>query len=40
MTLNWTPFGYYQSYAFAIRVKAPMLQGLKLDRNRSFIDNL
>jgi len=39
MSLNWVPFGRYQSYTFTIGIKSSMLQSLKLDRQRSFIDN-
>lgn len=39
LNLNWTPFGRYQSYGFTIRVKSSLLQDLKIDRNRSFLDN-
>lgn len=30
--LNWVPFGYYTSYNFTIRVKASVLQDLKMER--------
>jgi outer membrane usher protein FimD/PapC len=40
MNLNWTPFGYYQSYNFRIAVKASVLQDLKLERRKPFFDNL
>jgi hypothetical protein len=40
LNLNWTPFGYYQSYYFTIRVKASVLQDLKLERRKPFFDNL
>lgn len=39
MSLNWTPFGRFQSYFFSINVKSAMLKDLKIDRNRSFFDN-
>jgi LptD protein len=38
MSLNWVPFGKYQSYSFSIGIKSGMLRDLKLDRNRSFYD--
>lgn len=38
MSLNWIPFGVRQSYTFDLRVKASILQDLKLSRNRSWID--
>lgn len=39
MSLNWVPFGRFQSYSFTIGVKSSLLQDLKLDRQRSFFDN-
>jgi LptD protein len=38
MTLNWVPFGRFQSYNFTIAVKSAMLRDLKLNRTRSFFD--
>jgi lipopolysaccharide assembly outer membrane protein LptD (OstA) len=38
LNVNWTPFGFYQSYNFTIRVKSSLLQDLKLNRTRSFFD--
>lgn len=40
MNLDWTPFGRYQSYNFTIRVKSSLLQDLKLNKRRSFQDNI
>lgn len=40
MHLTWVPFGLYQSYNFTIAVKAPILQDLKLERRKPFLDNL
>jgi len=40
MNLNWTPFGKFQSYNFTIRVKSSLLQDLKLNKRRSFQDNI
>lgn len=40
MNLDWTPFGLYQSYNFTIRVKSSLLQDLKLNKRRSFNDNI
>lgn len=40
MSLGWTPFGRYQSYNFSIGVKSTLLRDLKIDRNRSFFDNI
>jgi len=39
MSLNWTPFGKYQSYNFSIGIKSAMLKDLKVDRQRNFFDN-
>ncbi|MEJ2003671.1 MAG: putative LPS assembly protein LptD, partial [Cyclobacteriaceae bacterium] len=38
MNVNWTPFGFYQSYNFTIRVKSALLRDLKLNRSRTFYD--
>jgi hypothetical protein len=40
MNLTWVPFGRFQSYNFTIAVKASVLQDLKLERRRPFLDNL
>ena len=40
MALTWVPFGRFQSYSFSINVKASVLQDLKLERRRPFLDNL
>jgi hypothetical protein len=40
VSVGWTPFGRLQSYNFSIGVKSGMLRDLKLDRTRSFFDNL
>jgi hypothetical protein len=40
MSMNWVPFGRYQSYTFSIGIKSSLLQSLKLDRNRNFLDGL
>jgi hypothetical protein len=40
MNFNWVPFGRFQSYNFTIAVKASVLQDLKLERRRPFLDNL
>ncbi|HYF68188.1 MAG TPA: putative LPS assembly protein LptD [Ohtaekwangia sp.] len=40
MRLNWVPFGRFQSYNFTIAVKASILQDLKLERRKPFMDNL
>lgn len=38
MAFNWVPFGPRQSYTLDIRVKAPVLQDLKLTRRRDWYD--
>ncbi len=40
MRLNWTPFGPLQQYNFTINVKSAVLQDLKLERRKTFYDNL
>lgn len=39
MTVNWVPFGKYQSYSFNIGIKSSLLKDLKLNRTRSFTDS-
>lgn len=39
MNVNWSPFGYTQSFSVDINVKASVLQDLKLSRRRTFFDN-
>jgi hypothetical protein len=39
MTLNWIPFGKFQSYTFNIGIKSTLLRDLKLNRTRSFTDS-
>jgi hypothetical protein len=38
MVISWIPFGPFQSYTFDLRVKASMLQDLKLSRRRTWYD--
>ncbi|MDO1447295.1 putative LPS assembly protein LptD [Rhodocytophaga aerolata] len=38
MVASWIPFGPFQSYTFDLRVKASMLQDLKLSRRRTWYD--
>ncbi|MEI9918635.1 MAG: putative LPS assembly protein LptD [Bacteroidota bacterium] len=40
VSVNWVPFGRFQNYNFTIGIKSGMLRDLKLDRTRSFIDQL
>jgi len=39
MRFNWVPFGFYRSYNFQISAKSSMLQDLKLNRRRSWMEN-
>ncbi|KAF5058625.1 hypothetical protein DSECCO2_344520 [anaerobic digester metagenome] len=39
MRFNWIPIGYYKSWNFYIKVKASVLQDLKLNRKKDFRDN-
>ncbi|WP_237487968.1 putative LPS assembly protein LptD [Hufsiella arboris] len=39
MSFRWVPFGPYQSYSFDLRVKASILQDLKLNRRRDYFNN-
>jgi len=40
MSFNWVPFGTYRSYGFEIRVKASVLQDLKLNKRKTSFDNI
>ncbi len=40
LNFSWVPFGRFTSYDFSIRAKASLLQDLKLNKRRSFTDNL
>lgn len=40
MSFRWIPTGLYRSYSVDIRVKAAILQDLKLSRRRDFYNNL
>ncbi|MBE9598376.1 putative LPS assembly protein LptD [Pedobacter sp. MC2016-24] len=37
MSFNWVPFGAYQSYSVIIKVKASVLQDLKLSKRKSYV---
>lgn len=39
MRFNWIPIGYLKSWNFHIKVKAQVLQDLKLNRKKDFRDN-
>ena len=36
MSINWVPFGYYKSYSVTIKVKASILQDLKLSKQQGY----
>ncbi len=38
LTFGWVPFGRFQSFSLVIQPKASLLQDLKLQRKRSFLD--
>jgi hypothetical protein len=40
VSLNWVPFGPFQSYMFNIGIKSSLLKDLKLNRTRAFQDTL
>jgi hypothetical protein len=40
MSFNWVPFGAYQSYYFRINVKSAMLQDLKYEQRRSWLEDI
>ncbi|MBX2946488.1 MAG: LPS-assembly protein LptD [Cyclobacteriaceae bacterium] len=40
MNFNWGPFGRFTYYNFRIAVKASVLQDLKLERRKPFLDSL
>ncbi|HCN82130.1 MAG TPA: hypothetical protein DIT07_00695 [Sphingobacteriaceae bacterium] len=39
MAFNWVPFGTYRSYSFDLKVRASILQDLKLSRRRDYYNN-
>ncbi|MBW3128296.1 putative LPS assembly protein LptD [Hymenobacter profundi] len=39
ITGNWRPFGYTQGYYVTIAAKSALLQSLKLNRNKTFLNN-
>ncbi|MNI72077.1 hypothetical protein D3C85_1450430 [compost metagenome] len=36
MSVNWVPYGAYKSYSVTIKVKASILQDLKLSKRQGF----
>lgn len=39
MAIHWVPFGFYKSWNFTLKVKASILQDLKLTKKKDFRDN-
>ncbi|TZF84134.1 LPS-assembly protein LptD [Pedobacter sp. BS3] len=39
LSMRWVPFGPYRSYSIDLRVKASILQDLKLNRRRDYFNN-
>jgi hypothetical protein len=39
LNINWIPFGNFRSYSVDLKVKASILQDLKLSKRRTFMDN-
>jgi hypothetical protein len=39
MSFQWIPFGYYKFYSVDLKVKASILQDLKLSKRRDYYDN-
>lgn len=40
MSFNWIPIGQQKSWSFSLKVKASVLQDLKIDKKKDFRDNL
>jgi hypothetical protein len=40
LSINWIPFGYYKSYSVDLKVKASILQDLKLSKRKDYYNNL
>jgi hypothetical protein len=40
LSMHWVPFGYYKSYSVDLKVKASILQDLKLSKRKDYINNL
>lgn len=40
LNFSWVPFGRFTSYDFTIRAKSRLLQDLRINRRRSFTDNI
>ena len=39
MSMQWVPFGQYRSYYFSLRIKAPSLRDLKVEKRRTMFDD-
>jgi hypothetical protein len=39
LSMQWLPFGYYKSYNVTLRVKAAILQDLKLTKRSDYTSN-
>jgi len=40
LSIRWIPFGYYKSYSVDLKVKASILQDLKLSKRKDYYNNL
>jgi len=40
LSMHWIPFGYYKSYSVDLKVKASILQDLKLSKRKDYYNNL
>lgn len=40
LSIQWIPFGYYKSYSVDLKVKASILQDLKLSKRKDYYNNL
>lgn len=40
LSMHWVPFGYYKSYSVDLKVKASILQDLKLSKRKDYYNNL
>jgi hypothetical protein len=39
LNVQWSPFGYYKSYNVTLKVKATILQDLKLSKRSDYTNN-
>lgn len=40
LSMHWVPFGFYKSYSVDLKVKASILQDLKLSKRKDYYNNL